>query len=118
MDRECICKLREIHRAIARMDEEFVRVFGIGLNEAMLLCTLGERGSASAGELSGELRLTRSNTSKVLSAVEGAGYVERKIGESDKRTMLFSLTPAGKECLGRIDCGCLSIPDSIESLLG
>lgn len=116
MDKKGICKLREIHQAIARLDEDFSRKFGLGLNEAMVLCMLSERKSASAGELSRKLGLSRSNMSKVLSAVEQLGYVERTIGADDKRVMFFSITRAGKACLERIDCGTLSVPAQMENL--
>ncbi len=118
MDKERICRLRDIQRAIKQLDEDFETKFGIGLNEAMLLCTLNERGASSAGELSSELGLSRSNMSKVLSNVERRRYVERKISDTDKRVMIFSLTKAGKSCIEGIDCGSLQIPDQIVGFLG
>ncbi len=51
-----------------------------------------KKGPLSSGELSKELKLSASNTSKVIKTVEDKGFIERYMGEKDRRKMYFTLT--------------------------
>ena len=44
MDKQIICRLRDINRAIAELERQFSQRFDLNINEAMLLCTLKEKG--------------------------------------------------------------------------
>lgn len=37
---EALCKIRDIYRAIAEFEGQFVQQYDLSLNEGMLLCTL------------------------------------------------------------------------------
>ena len=50
-----------------------------------------------------------SNTSKVIRSVEDKGYVERNLGDSDKRQMYFSLTAEGKKILKEMELSLIHI---------
>ena len=63
------------------------------------------------------VRLTNSNTSKVIRSVEDKGYVERNLGDSDKRQMYFSLTAEGKKILKEMECCNIEIPELLRSVL-
>ncbi len=91
-----LCRIREVSRAIAEFEQCFEREYRLSMNEGVLLCCLARHGELSSGEIAEMLRLTCSNTSKVIRSVEGKGFVIRKLGEEDKRQMYFSLTEAGR----------------------
>lgn len=117
MEKEKICRIREVYRAISALDSEFHQSFGLNLNEAMLLCSLKEHRSASAHEIAEMLSLSHPNTSKVLSSVESRGFVCRKINASDRRGMIFTITKKGEDCLRGIACDTLEVPEILKPLM-
>ena len=42
MDRECICKIRDIYRNIAAFEAQLQRQLHLNMNDAMLLCIVAE----------------------------------------------------------------------------
>ena len=116
MESDRICRLRNINRAIMELDAEFQSLFGLNLNEGMALCTVNQQGRMSAGELSSELGLTTSNMSKVLSSAEKKGLLVRTLGPTDRRSMIFRLTPEGKRRLDTVRCDRMRIPDILSGL--
>lgn len=114
---ETLCKIRDLYRAIAEFEARFEKVYHLCLNEGMLLCCLSKKRRLSSGEIAEQLGLTNSNTSKVIRSVEDKGYIERNLGDSDKRQMYFSLTAEGKKILEEME-GChLEIPELLRSVL-
>ena len=85
--------------------------------EGVLLCCLALHGELSSGEIAEMLRLTCSNTSKVIRSVEGKGFVIRKLGEEDKRQMYFSLTEAGRAELERLQPCRVALPELLARFL-
>jgi len=98
-----LCLLRDIYRSIREFELEFQQDHDLCLNEGMLLCSL-QTGQLSSGEIADRLGLTHSNASKIIRNIEGKGFIERILGEGDKRQMYFRLTLAGQEKLGQIGC--------------
>lgn len=98
-----LCLLRDIYRFIREFEQEIQDKYNLCLNEGMLLCSL-KSGKLSSGEIAEKLGLTNSNTSKVIRSVEEKGFVERILGEGDKRQMYFRLTDAGLNKLTEIRC--------------
>ncbi len=91
---ETLCKIRDLYRAIAEFETRFEKAHHLCLNEGMLLCCLSRKKRLSSGEIAEQLGLSNSNTSKVIRSVEDKGYIERNLGDCDKRQMYFSLTEA------------------------
>jgi DNA-binding MarR family transcriptional regulator len=105
-----------MQRAVNRFETGFERLYGVGLNEGMALCSLSRAGRLSSGELGELLGLSLSNASKVIASVERKGLVERVMGESDRRRMFFSLTDRGRALLESVDCShpdLPSLPDGV-----
>lgn len=92
-------------------------LFGLNINEVMLLCLLSGHENLSAGEISDELGLTRSNASKVIASLESAGLVHRRTCREDGRSMQFRLTKKGGELLDRVHCDQLQLPDALQCLV-
>ena len=58
-----------------------------------------------------------SNASKVIRSVEVKGFIERILGDKDKRQMYFSLTERGKELILSLKCDEMEIPPLLDGLL-
>lgn len=104
-----------MYRAIARYEADFERAHGVGLNEAILLCTL-QSGTLSSGEIARRMGLSCSNASKILRAAEGHALVRRQLDDQDRRRMYFSLTPAGRALLKKVLGKPLPLPPSLQGL--
>jgi DNA-binding MarR family transcriptional regulator len=114
---ETLCKIRDIYRAVAQVESQMEKMYGLGLNEGMILCTLKKCGKLSSGEIAEKLGLTTSNTSKVIRSVERKGFVERVSGEEDKRQMYFTLTDRGGWVLRNIKTEELLLPEPLREML-
>lgn len=113
----CICKIRKIYRAIGAFEADLERLLGLNINEAMLLCLLSEKENLSAGEISDELGLTRSNASKVIASLENDGLIRRHVCKEDSRSMRFHLTKKGEERLTQVHCDQLQLPEELQRLI-
>ncbi len=114
---ETLCKVRDLYRSITRFESDFEHEHQICLNEGMVLCSLNKSELLSSGEIADLLGLTCSNTSKVIRSVEEKGFIERILGEQDKRQMYFRLTPAGKTKLRDIDCKEIEMPELLSKVM-
>ena len=94
---EDLCKIRDVYRAIAEFETQFIQQYNLSLNEGMLLCALLDNPRLTSGEIAEAFGLTHSNTSKLIRSVEEKKLIARIIGKVDKRQMYFSLTAEGKE---------------------
>ena len=110
-----LCLIRDIYRSIREFEIEFQQKHDLCLNEGMLLCSL-RSDKLSSGEIANKLGLTNSNTSKVIRGVEDKGFVERILGEGDKRQMYFTLTPKGEDMLQEIGCEDLRMKEIINDI--
>lgn len=111
---EALCKIRDLYRAIAEFEVQFMRLYALSLNEGMLLCTLLDRPELTSGEIAEALGLSASNTSKVIRSVEDKKLIIRLIGKEDKRQMYFSLTPAGKNRISDIKNAAFELPELLR----
>src|SRR3989339_635372 len=71
----------------------------------------------SAGSLAEKMGIQKSSLSKLLSALQERGLIERALGESDRRTERLTLTEAGLAMVGRIRAGANEIARSLLELL-
>lgn len=111
-----ICEIHEIYTALAEYEARIVKLYGISLNEGMLLCCLSKNGTLSSSKIAEYLGLTPSNTSKVIKTAENKGLIVRTINNADKRGMLFSITKAGEERVSEITKDTHSVPEILKKL--
>lgn len=97
-----LCAIRDICRALGVFESDFLKEHDISLNEGMILCSLKES-RLSSGEIAKQINLTCSNTSKLIRTIEERGYIERVLGEEDRRQMYFSLTSSGLAKVKKIE---------------
>ena len=114
-DRQKMCRVRDIYRAITELENNMEAAYGLNLNEAMLLCNLSDKGSMTAGEVGDCLGLTQSNASKVIRSLEKKKLRQRTLDKTDKRVMHFQLSKAGEERLEGMDCHSITLPPLLES---
>lgn len=114
---ESFCKIRDIYRAITEFEARFEKRYGLGLNEGSLLCALRDVPRHSSGEIARQLGITQSNASKVIRSAEKKGLIQRSLGNDDKRQMYFSLSAEGRDCLGRLQCCDIEIPEVLKRIM-
>ncbi len=93
--------------AVARLHRQHAGALlhGIGLSagQELLLMLLWEKEPRSQAELTRELAIEPPTTSKMLSRLEKAGVIARHRSESDRRTVLVTLTEAGRALEGPVN---------------
>ena len=101
-----ICKMRDIYKALSIFETAFEEVYGISLNEAMVLCALREAGKEiTSTAIAERTEMAPSHTSKVIRAVEDKGLIRRALGEVDKRQMYFQPHRGRQEAFKRTGSG-------------
>lgn len=114
---ENLCKIRDVYRAIAEFENQFVQQYNLSLNEGMLLCSLLDHPRMTSGEIAEGLGLTCSNTSKLIRSVEEKKLITRIVGKVDKRQMQFSLTTEGKDRITSIKNSTLELPALLQQVV-
>ena len=117
MDKQVICRLRDINRAIAELEHQFSQRFDLNINEAMLLCTLKEKGELSSSAVAEALGLSASNASKVIASTEKKNLISRNLCKEDKRQMFFSLTTIGREKIEKLRDEQIDLPEMLKEIV-
>lgn len=112
---KCICVMRDLLQALAALEAQLMDTHGVSLNEAMVLCSIGQE-TVTASTIVERTGLNSSHASKVISAVEKRGMLIRQLGEKDKRQMYFTLTPAALSCLEGIRKHGVDVPEFLLPL--
>ena len=111
--KETFCRIRAVHQAIAEFERTLSERHGVSLNEAMLLCSLAAKSPLSAGSIAQQLGLSHPNASKLIRSAEDKQLIARTLNQTDRRGMLFALTPQGRKRLEQINAQQLPIPDAL-----
>lgn len=117
MEHQKICRLRDVYRAIAALEAGIEKQYGLNINEAMLLCTLNERGQMTVGDIREEMGLTYSNTSKVIASVEKQSLVRRTAQDRDHRCISVAITDEGRKRLEEVGMCEIAYPDILKDIL-
>jgi MarR family transcriptional regulator, organic hydroperoxide resistance regulator len=93
--------------AVARMHRQHAGALlhGLGLSagQELLLMLLWEKEPRTQAELTREMAIEPPTTSKMISRMATAGLIVRNRSESDRRTVLVSLTDAGRALEGPVN---------------
>lgn len=111
----CICMMRDLYKAVTELEDSLIEIYGISLNEAMAMCSIG-RDNVAAGEISLRTGLRSSHLSKVLRSLEEKSFITRNFGDKDKRQIYFSLTDDALLNLDKLKNDGLPVPDYLEEL--
>ena len=110
----CLCVMRDLLAAMNELESNLSDNYGVSLNEAMVLCCIGDD-KLIASTISHNMGMLRPHTSKTLSSIEKKGLVIRSLGEQDKRQMYFRLSPKGKKILKSIRDNGINVPEMLQS---
>ena len=64
--------------------------------EALMLLFLGRTGALPLGKMGARLQVHRTSVTNIVDQLERSGYVRRVPHDADRRTVLASITPAGR----------------------
>lgn len=106
--------MRELFQAVSLLENQLQARYGLSLNEAMVLCSVGHD-CVSAGTIAECTGLSPSHTSKVIGSTEKKGLLSRQLNEKDKRLMCFTLTDKAHLCLQQIKEQGLEIPEKLQA---
>jgi DNA-binding MarR family transcriptional regulator len=76
-------------------DRRLFSRFGLTPPRFYVLHHISEEPGISSSDLSQKLLCDKSNVTRIVRGLEGAGYIERKPHESDGRALRLYLTPTG-----------------------
>ena len=113
---EPICSIKDIYKVLYQFEKVFSEENDITINEAMVLCSLKEGGSKTAGAICEYIGLSNSRVSKVITSVENKSYIQRLLNPVDKRQMLFVLTDEGREKIKQMQNKELGFEELFKSL--
>jgi DNA-binding MarR family transcriptional regulator len=94
-----IVRLARVHRVQAA---HLLRDLGLYPGQELMLMRLWERDEQPQGELAKLLGVDASTATKTLQRLETAGVVTRCAAPTDRRSVIVSLTDAGRELAARI----------------
>lgn len=110
-----ICMIRDVLKALSSFETAFEEVYGLSLNEAMVLCALQEYGrEMTSTAIAKKTEMSPSHTSKVIRTLEEKKLINRSLSKEDKRLMFFNLTPPGLERLEELNLDKVKIPKLLE----
>jgi len=90
-----------ISRLNSRLRRDIVEA-GISLARARTLATLDRQGPRRLTDLALAEQVAQPTMSALIGRLETDGLVRRSGEEADGRTVVVSITPAGRRCLGRL----------------
>jgi DNA-binding MarR family transcriptional regulator len=96
--------LTAVHaRVTERLSSELTRACGLSINDFELLLRLDRAPPPGLrlAELNSAVRLTQPSLSRAVARLEGHGWLRRAGAPDDRRGVLASITPAGREVLSR-----------------
>ncbi len=114
--RQQICAMKRFFQLITGLEETVYQKFGLTLTEAMVLCSVSG-GCTVAQDLATEVHLSPSRLSRVLSALEKKGLVERQRSLIDKRSLINQPSYQGKQLIQRINSEGIELPQELEFVL-
>jgi DNA-binding MarR family transcriptional regulator len=82
---------------------DLLEALGLLAGEEFLLVELWERDGCSQSELAAAVGLDRARLSRMLQRLQTVGLLERRASDRDRRDMLVTLTPKGRELRYRIE---------------
>lgn len=115
LDATPILVIGRIHRLAIALDVELLKVYsahGLGDGDFDVLATLRRSGAPyelTPSELVEQTMVTSGAVSKRVDRLEGAGLVERRVAEGDRRSRIVGLTPAGRRLID------LAVPEHLAN---
>jgi MarR family transcriptional regulator for hemolysin len=103
LGRELIEDLAAFNRKLRAVFDKIVRERNMTLPRARVFFTLNKKDGINQKELADRLELETPTLVRILDAMEGQGFVERRVAGSDRRAKEIYITEPGKIVAGEID---------------
>jgi MarR family transcriptional regulator, organic hydroperoxide resistance regulator len=107
--------------AVARVHRQragaLLHGLGLAAGQELLLMLLWDEEPRSQAELTREMAIEPPTTSKMLSRLERAGLIARKRSESDRRSVLVTLTAAGRALEGPVNAAWRTLEEDTVTAL-
>jgi MarR family transcriptional regulator, organic hydroperoxide resistance regulator len=101
LDEQLCFALYTASRAMTGRYRPLLEALGLTYPQYLVMLVLWERGDASVTGIGHALRLETGTLSPLLKRLEAAALITRTRKEGDERSVLVSLTPAGRELEAR-----------------
>lgn len=96
-----VAAIRRLMRAVDLHSRRLVEEYGLTGPQLATLQEAARTGPLAASALARAVHLSGATMTGILSRLEKLGFVERARGESDRRTVMVSVTPSGRRLLAR-----------------
>jgi ferredoxin-thioredoxin reductase catalytic chain len=93
-----LCSIKDVIREINELERELKAAYGLSVNEALCLCCVSSA-SRTPGECAVQMGLSASRVSRLLSALERKGLLERRAHPGDLRVTGLEVTEEGLDRL-------------------
>ncbi|CDM57062.1 MULTISPECIES: MarR family winged helix-turn-helix transcriptional regulator [Rhizobium] len=103
LGRELIEDLAAFNRKLRAVFDKIVRERNMTLPRARVFFTLNKKDGINQRELAERLELETPTLVRILDAMEGQGFVQRRVAGSDRRAKEIYITDTGKVVAGEID---------------
>src|SRR6478672_11408060 len=101
--RELFDELSAFHRKLRAGFDALVRERGMTLARARVFFALSKKDGINQRELADRLELETPTLVRILDAMEGQGYVERRVAGSDRRAKEIYMTDSGRVVAGEVE---------------
>ncbi|MFY9941006.1 MAG: MarR family transcriptional regulator [Desulfobacterales bacterium] len=91
--------LRKIIQAIEMNSKKLVKRVGLTGPQLIILQEIARCGEVTAGEIARAVSVSQATVTGILDRMESRGLLVRQRSESDKRRIMVSITPAGRQTL-------------------
>lgn len=102
LDEQLCFALYAASRAMIGYYRPMLDALGLTYPQYLVMLVLWERGEATVTSIGAALQLETGTLSPLLKRLESTGFIARRRQESDERSVLVSLTPAGRELQGQV----------------
>ncbi|KRB50287.1 MarR family transcriptional regulator [Rhizobium sp. Root708] len=103
LGRELIEDVAAFNRKLRAVFDKIVRERNMTLPRARVFFTLNKKDGINQRELAERLELETPTLVRILDAMEGQGFVQRRVAGSDRRAKEIYITETGKVVAGEID---------------
>jgi MarR family transcriptional regulator, organic hydroperoxide resistance regulator len=114
LDRQLCFALYSASRAMTAAYRPILGELNLTYPQYLVMLVLWEQGRITVGRLGQRLQLDSGTLSPLLKRLEANGFVGRERSPADERTVLVSLTPAGRRLERRAQC----IPERLLASTG
>jgi DNA-binding MarR family transcriptional regulator len=91
--------LRKIIQAIEMNSKKLVKRVGLTGPQLIILQEIARCGEVTAGEIARAVSVSQATVTGILDRMESRGLLVRQRSDSDKRRIMVSITPAGRQIL-------------------